>query len=215
MKKNHIALIVFAATLAASFLGGCATQPPAGSPPSAEAFSKSMAEADQAALAGEKDRSIRLLQKVAADHPSRAEPWSRIAQSHFDRGNYGLAIVAAEETLRRDPSNRQAKSITAVGGLRLAARSLEDLRKDSSLNGDASADAQRLATLLRETLGTNVLVPAPTPAPEPASRARARARPTQAPAAAAAPAAAPAAPRPAAAAPRPSQGSGNPFDALK
>lgn len=173
-----------------------------------------MAEAEVASAAEDKQRAIAAYQKIATDNPSRGEPWSRIAQVHFAQGNYSLAIVAAEEALKRDPSSRQAKSVTAVGGLRLAARSLEDLRKDSSLSGDTTADAQRLAALLRETLGTSVLVPtAAAPRPAPVRRPPA---PTSAASATPAPAAAPAAPAPRPAAPPPARpAGGNPFDALK
>lgn len=213
MNKKHFACAVAAIFVSTAFLSGCATAPPAAAAAqSSDAFNKSMAEADVVASAAENDRAIRLYQKIATDNPSKGEPWSRIAQIHFAQSNYSLAIVAAEETLRRDPSSRQAKSITAVGGLRLAARSLEDLRKDSSLSGDTTADAQRLAGLLRETLGTAVLVPAAGPARPAAVR-----RPT--PSAAASPPATAAPPAPpvakSAASPSRASGGGNPFDALK
>lgn len=182
-----------------------------------------MADAEALAARNDTDGAIRAYEKVASDNPSRGEPWARVAQIHFARGHYSLAIVAAEETLKRDPTNRQAKSVTAVGGLRLAAKSLEDLRNDSALTGDATADAQRLAVLLRETLGQPVLVPQPSirpapvrrPAPRPAAKADAEepvahvAAPV--PVARAAPAPTPAAP--ASAKPRPA--GGNPLDAFK
>ena len=234
MNNKHIASAVVAFSLATGLLTGCANTPTTtAAAQSSEAFSKSMAEADQVAAsdkAGDKERAIGMYQQIATRNPSRGEPWSRIAQIHFAQGNYGLAIVAAEETLKRDPSNRQAKSVTAVGGLRLAARSLEDLRKDSSLSGDTTADAQRLAQLLRETLGTSVLVPATEPArvaapvrrPQPprparaATAASADAPPASAPATASAvkPVAVPAKAAPAAP-PAARSGGSNPFDALK
>ena len=205
------------------FLSACTTTPDAAVAQATAAFNKSLAEVDASAAAatGDKAPVIRQYQQLATDNPTRGEPWSRIAQIYFNEGRYSLAISAAEESLRRDPSSRQAKSITAVGGLRLAARSIEDLGKDSSLSGDANADAYRLAALLRETLGLSVLVPAgpearPTPtrraaaanpAPSPSSAAPtpvAAVRPAPAPAARPAPAPAPRA-----------GGSANPFDALK
>lgn len=210
MNKKHIACAVVAVFVSTGFLSGCATAPATVAAQSAEAFNKSMAEADAVGASEEKQRAIALYQKIATDNPSRGEPWSRIAQIHFAQGSYSLAIVAAEEALKRDPSSRQAKSVTAVGGLRLAARSLEDLRKDSSLSGDTTADAQRLAALLRETLGTSVLVPTAAP-PRTAPVRRPPAPPS------AAPATPPAAPAPATPAPRPPArpAGGNPFDALK
>jgi hypothetical protein len=235
VNNKHIACAVVAFSVATGFLSGCSTAPTTtAAAQSSEAFNKSMAEADQVASTSDKERATRQYQQIASANPSRGEPWSRIAQIHFEAGNYGLAIVAAEETLKRDPSNRQAKSVTAVGGLRLAARSLEDLRKDSSLTGDTTADAQRLAQLLRETLGTSVLVPAtdsarsaparraaPRPASSSSAASATSAASTVLPSAKVAPISTAGAPtttlsptKPAAMPPaRPA--SGNPFDALK
>lgn len=227
IRKYMTCTMIAGAIAATGFLSGCTTTPDAAVAQSTEAFNKSLAEADAAAAAatGDKSAAIRQYQKIATDNPSRGEPWSRIAQIYFNEGRYSLAISAAEETLRRDPASRQAKSITAVGGLRLAARSIEDLGKDSTLSGDANADAYRLAALLRETLGLSVLVPAGADAKSPPRRPTA-ASPAAAPspstasqptpvAAVRPPPAARPAPAPAAApAPR-AGGSANPFDALK
>jgi tetratricopeptide (TPR) repeat protein len=229
VNNKHIASALVAFSIATGLLTGCVNTPSAtAAAQSTEAFNKSMAEADQVATS-DKERALRMYQQIATSNPSRGEPWSRIAQTHFAQGTYSLAIVAAEETLKRDPSNRQAKSVTAVGGLRLAARSLEDLRKDSSLSGDTTADAQRLAQLLRETLGTSVLVPATEPARATAPARRAPPpKPARAPAAASADATPVPSPAPTAAvkpttpakaapaaAPAARPGSANPFDALK
>jgi tetratricopeptide (TPR) repeat protein len=228
IRKYMTCTMIAGAIAATTFLSGCTTTPDAAVAQSTEAFNKSLAEADAAAAAatGDKSAAIRQYQKIATDNPTRGEPWSRIAQIYFNEGRYSLAISAAEETLRRDPASRQAKSITAVGGLRLAARSIEDLGKDSTLSGDANADAYRLAALLRETLGLSVLVPggadakttparrpvASNPSPAPSPSTSSASQPT--PVAAVRPAPAPA-PRPAPApAPR-AGGSANPFDALK
>jgi tetratricopeptide (TPR) repeat protein len=209
--QKHLRCAGGAFALAAAILSGCATGP--GSPlggQSAEAFNRSMAEA--AALVAKNDQTgaLRAYQKIAADNPAREDPWAKVAQIHFAQGQYGSALVAAEETLKRDPANRQAKSITAVGGLRLAARSLEELRKDNSLNGDATADAQRLVVLLRENLGQAQLVPTQEKAePEPRPRPRAIAK---------RPAVAPAASTTTVApvhTPTPKPVSGNPLDAFK
>ncbi|WP_286185823.1 hypothetical protein [Acidovorax cavernicola] len=205
------------------FLSACTTTPDAAVAQATAAYNKSLADADAAAAAatGDKAPVIRQYQQIATENPTRGEPWSRIAQIYFNEGRYSLAISAAEESLRRDPTSRQAKSITAVGGLRLAARSIEDLGKDSSLSGDANADAYRLAALLRETLGLSVLVPAGPEAKPPPPRRAAVASPPPAPVSSAAPtpvAARPApvaAARPAPAAPAPRASGGNPFDALK
>lgn len=208
---RHMQCAAAAALAAAVFLGGCASAPEPRGPQSADAFAASMADAEAIASRKDGEAAVRAYQKIAADNPARGEPWARMAQIHFDEEHYSMAIVAAEETLKRDVANRQARSITAVGGLRLAARSLEDLRTDSALSGDATADAQRLAVLLRETLGQPVLVPAPRPASRPRPKATAVPAVADAPAARSAPAAAPVA----APASAPVRSSGNPLDAFK
>ena len=233
IRKYMTCTMIAGAIAATSFLSGCTTTPDAAVAQSADAFNKSLAEADAAAAAatGDKSAAIRQYQKIATDNPTRGEPWSRIAQIYFNEGRYSLAISSAEETLRRDPTSRQAKSITAVGGLRLAARSIEDLGKDSTLSGDANADAYRLAALLRETLGLSVLVPGaadgktpprrpvavnPSAAPSPSTSSSSTSSPAATPVAAVRPPppVRPAA-APAAAAPPRAGGSANPFDALK
>jgi tetratricopeptide (TPR) repeat protein len=105
-----------------------------------------------------------VLQRVAAQYPLRVEPWVRLASLHFESGDYGHAIVAAEEALRRDPSSQHAMSIRAVAGLRVATSSLVDLRAQAPLSGSTRADAARLAIVLRGTLGEEVLVPEAAPA---------------------------------------------------
>jgi hypothetical protein len=67
--------------------------------------------------------------------------------------------VAAQEALQRDQTDRQAKSVLAVSGLRIATQSLGELRQDSALAGDAKSDAQALAKQLRDTLGEDALFP--------------------------------------------------------
>ena len=91
--------------------------------------------------------------------PERKEPWARKARVQFDAGNYAQAITSAEEVLQRDPADRTAKSIRAVAGLRVATQSLNELRSDVELKGNARTDAIGLVKVMRETLGESVLVP--------------------------------------------------------
>lgn len=211
-------------------MAGCATQGNnvATTP---EAFNKQLADADTAAKGGDPDRAIALYQQLAKTDPTREEPWSRIAQIQFTQEHYGQAIVAAQEALQRDQSDRQAKSVLAVAGLRVATQSLGELRQDASLAGDAKSDAQALAKQLRDTLGEATLFPPdpsdvkPVPKKRRVVRHVVKGKPADAadggPAAAlAAPAvpAAPAAPAPAPAAPSKaaqSSGASDPFSALR
>ncbi|MGP8434634.1 tetratricopeptide repeat protein [Paraburkholderia fungorum] len=215
--------------LACGVIAGCATQGNnvATTP---EAFNKQLADADTVAKGGDQDRAISLYQQLAKSDPTREEPWSRIAQIQFTQGHYGQAIVAAQETLQRDQTDRQAKSVLAVAGLRVATQSLGELRQDASLAGDAKSDAQALAKQLRDTLGEATLFP-PDPNDKPVVKKKriirhvAKGKTTETPeatpgaAAPAATAAAPAAPAPAApAAPAKaaqSGGASDPFSALR
>lgn len=150
-KKYYVILML----VGAGFFTGCATSNKEVS--SVEEYARRMGEADALALSGKQDAAVISYEKIAEANPAQGAPWSKIAQIKFVQGYYSQAIVAAEETLRRDPSSREAKSVTAVGGLRLAVRSLEDLRNDAALAGDAKVDAVKLALMLRETLGEPVL----------------------------------------------------------
>ncbi|MBW8834074.1 MAG: hypothetical protein JF605_02805, partial [Burkholderia sp.] len=150
----------------------------------------------------------------------------------FAQGHYGQAIVAAQEALQRDQTDRQAKSVLAVAGLRVAKQSLGELRQDASLAGDAKSDAQALAKQLRDTLVEATLFP-PDPNDKQAQKKKrvirrvTKSKAVEAPEAttsAAAPAAtpaAPAAPTPAPAAPAApakaaqSGGASDPFSALR
>ncbi|WP_025600787.1 tetratricopeptide repeat protein [Burkholderia sp. WSM2230] len=215
--------------LACGVMAGCATQGNnAATTP--EAFNKQLADADTVAKGGDQDRAIALYQQLSKSDPTREEPWSRIAQIQFAQGHYGQAIVAAQEALQRDQSDRQAKSVLAVAGLRVATQSLGELRQDASLAGDARSDAQALARQLRDTLGEATLFP-PDPNDKPAPKKKrvirrvTKSKAVETPeastgvAAAAATPAAPAAPAPAApAAPAKaaqSGGASDPFSALR
>lgn len=207
------------AVIACGIVAGCATQ---GNNLSAspEAFNKALADADALSKGGDQDQAIAAYQKLAAADPTREEPWSRIAQIQFQQQHYGQAIVAAQEALQRDQTDRGAKSVLAVAGLRVATESLGELRQDASLQGDAKSDAQALAKQLRDTLGEDALFPPDQSAKSPVKKKRYVKRVTKAaPKAAesaetAAASAAPAAP----ASPAPAKAAGNaadPFSALR
>lgn len=144
--------------VACAIVAGCATQQ-ANVPPTPDVYNKQLADADAVSKAGDQDKAIGLYQDLAKSDPTREEPWSRIAQIQFTQQHYGQAIVAAQEALQRDQTDRQAKSVLAVSGLRIATQSLGELRQDSALAGDAKSDAQALAKQLRDTLGEDALFP--------------------------------------------------------
>ncbi|VBL08644.1 tetratricopeptide repeat protein [Burkholderia pseudomallei] len=222
--KDRLFAKLSGVVLACGIIAGCASQP---TPPTTEAFNKSLADADAVAKTGDQERAIGLYQQLAKSDPTREEPWSRTAQIQFQQGHYGQAIVAAQEALQRDKTDRQAKSVLAVAGLRIATESLGELRQDSSLAGDAKSDAQALAKQLRDTLGEAALFPPEQQATKPVVKKRRivrRAKPVhEAPRAAesetaAAPATPPAAPAQPAATPAPAPAKaagGDPFSALR
>ncbi len=117
------------------------------------------------------------LHEAARLHPGSAQPWSVIAQIQFDAGNYGAAIVAAQEVLARDATDTAANNVIAVAGLRSAVSAIALLRRVDGIHGSARQESETLAERLRESLGLPVLVPPPVvqaakPAP-PAPRRRA------------------------------------------
>lgn len=140
-------------------LAGCTTTQKMQEPQSDADFRQSIAEAEKTFETSGSDAAVAQFESIAQRNPTRGQPWSYIAKIRFDENKYGEAIVAADEALNRDPSDFVAKSVRAVGGLRVAMQSLSDLRADALLAGNARTDAVALAQSLRDTLGQDVLFP--------------------------------------------------------
>ena len=153
--------LVFTAVVGMSgVLFGCAANNASLKPEEFTAvFEQSTRSVDTLLQQGNQKDALKLLDELAAKSPERKEPWARKAKIHFDAGNYAQAITSAEEVLQRDPADRSAKSIRAVAGLRVATQSLNELRSDVELKGNARTDAIGLVKVMRETLGESVLVP--------------------------------------------------------
>ncbi|WP_445233001.1 tetratricopeptide repeat protein [Duganella rhizosphaerae] len=130
-----------------------------------------LAKASQASGSGQKEQAITLWKEAAVAYPADKTPWTNIAQTRYEAGQYGDAIVNAQEVLVRDPNDRLANSIIAISGLRLSTRALSDLSRQNNLSGSLRTESQDLAKLLRESLGETVLVP---PQPTPAATTPAR-----------------------------------------
>lgn len=170
-------------------LSACASNPKQTGSDYAALFDAAEAEVAvgriESALAGFND--------AAKADPTRKEPWVRSAQLQFDAGSYGRAIVAAEEVLQRDPTDKVADSVLTVSGLRIAAESLQRLQGNGALASEtARVEAERLAATMRATMGEDILQP-DAPKAKPVARRRARTAPARRPAA---PAEAPAKPKP-------------------
>ena len=116
-----------------------------------------LTKASEAASAGQKEQAITLWKATAAAHPADKTAWSNIAKSKFDAAQYGEAIVNAQEVLVRDPNDKQASSIIATSGLRLATRALSDLSRQNGFTGSLQKESMELARVLRESLGRDDL----------------------------------------------------------
>ncbi len=126
----------------------------------------SLDQAQSARQVGDLPKASALLQDAAKANPTNKQPWVKLAQMQFEAGNYSAAIVAAEEALQRDSTDQTALSVLSVSGLRIAASSLQQLRKASAVSGSTRVEAEALAHTIRESLGEDVLVP-----PAPAAKA--------------------------------------------
>lgn len=149
-----------AATVLAATLSACATAPKL--PPTPQ-LTDLLSQAAAAATVGEKEKAVTVWKQAAAAYPADKAPWSSIAQTRYEAGQYGEAITAAQEVLVRDPNDKLANSIIATSGLRLATRALADLSRQNNLSGSLRTESQDLAKLLRETLGETVLFKDPVP----------------------------------------------------
>lgn len=179
-------------------------------------YEQLMLSAEAEVGAGRLETALANFNSAAMADPTRKEPWVRSAQLQFDAGNYGRAIVAAEEVLKRDPNDLVADSVLTVGGLRVASASLVRLQGRGAIASDtARREAEQLRATMVATMGTEFVTGerAATPKPKPRSAAKPRARTPVAPLAAPAAATAPA-PRASSArsAPAAARSSSNPFD---
>lgn len=111
--------------------------------------------------------ALQQYEEAARIYPTSKLPWLRIAQMQFESNNYGEAIVAAQQVVARDATDKVAISILSVSGLRIATKAVADLSKNQALVGSMRTEARQLADVLRESLGENVLVPAVAAQPRP------------------------------------------------
>jgi tetratricopeptide (TPR) repeat protein len=179
MKKiTVISRILCIAAIAAS-LSACQTmEAPKVAIPVKPKLEDLLAKASEAKAAGKQEQAITLWKETAQAFPADKAPWTNIAQARYDAGQYGEAILAAQEILVRDPSDQLANSIVAISGLRLSTRALADLSRQNNLSGNIRTESQDLAKLLRESLGETVLVPAVAEKPaKPVRTARKAAQP--------------------------------------
>lgn len=125
-----------------------------------------------------KAAALKQYEEAALLYPTSKLPWLKIAQMQFESNNYGEAIVAAQQVVARDATDKVATSILSVSGLRIATKAVADLTKNQALVGSIRTEARQLADVLRESLGENVLVPVVAVKPRPAEAAPQAIRPT-------------------------------------
>lgn len=173
-----------------------------------EPLSEFMSRAQAAeATEGGRERARQIYRDAAKAYPADKRPWGRLAQSYFDAGDYGNAVLAAQEVVLRDPQDSAAQGLLAVSGLRISTGALAALRNQNGISTSTRSEAEDMARNLRSILGESVLVPRPAEAsatsvqtPPPQPKPRRSVRTTRPPSA---PVKAPAAP------------SSNPFGALQ
>lgn len=222
--SSRIHLLLLTGLLGLVMLGGCATPPPPEKiEPATPSLEQFLTDASAARRDGNAVRERDTYRLAAQAYPTSKEPWLRLAQGYFDQSDYGNAILAAQEALMRDASDKVAASVLAVSGLRVSATALQSLRAQQNLTADTRQQAHDIVRTLREALGEPVLVPQVAEAPAtPAPKKKPVGRPASKPAAPASALAAPvhagAASAPARAVPpgtTPAAKRQNPFDALK
>jgi len=148
-------------------LVGCTSVPVqggSGSKPSVnlqkdESVFKSIDKANELYLAKKPVEAEAELKRIAVLFPNNKSPWLRMAQVSFEAGAYSDAINKAQEVLKRDPQDKVANSTIVVSGLRLAVKSLTDLRtQNNEVMPNLKNDAEELAKTLRESLGESSIL---------------------------------------------------------
>jgi tetratricopeptide (TPR) repeat protein len=169
-RVSHLA----GAIVCVAALSACTTAPVAqqATKPSLQSM---LAQAGTASSSGNKEQAVTLWKEAATAYPADKAPWLSIAQARYEAGQYGEAIINAQEVLVRDPNDTLANSIIAISGLRLSTRSLADLSRQNNLSGSIRTESQDLARLLRDSLGETVLVPPAPPVQQAATPTRAKA----------------------------------------
>ncbi|WP_426101380.1 tetratricopeptide repeat protein [Massilia sp. TSP1-1-2] len=142
-------------------LTACATNTATPSAAAAPKLQDMLTKASEAASAGQKEQAITQWKATAAAYPTDKTAWGHIAKAKFDAAQYGEAIVNAEEVLVRDPNDKQASSIIATSGLRLATRALSNLSRQNGFTGSLQKESMELARVLRDSLGNDILFSPP------------------------------------------------------
>lgn len=143
-------------------LAGCATFAPlgAGQAGAEGEYGEWMTVAEAHAAVGEIDAAVAAFQAAAGEEPARKEPWLRIARLRAGNGEPALAMVAAGEVLRRDPSDAAASDLGLASGLQIAVETLHRLRaSDAGRHDRYRPQAQVLLELLAQVYALGDVLP--------------------------------------------------------
>jgi tetratricopeptide (TPR) repeat protein len=157
LRLSHVLLAAGLSTLAA-----CSSVPKPDAPQAAPAnvsLEEWMERGAAAAKAGNAPKAREAWQSAARNYPAAKQPWLKLSEDYFNAGDYGNAVIAAQEALQREPRDRLANSVIAVSGLRLTAASLTTLRDEGNYAVGSRDEAILLTRSLRDALGEAMLVP--------------------------------------------------------
>lgn len=140
---------------AMSVLTACASLGPADTPD----FSRSMATARVYLEAGQGAAAVSAFEQAAALDPASKAPWLEIARIRQGQGRHVDALAAAEQVLRRDPTDADAQELTIASGLEVARRTmLRLMAADVSPDEKQQAVGKSIAMLMAEVYGPEFLV---------------------------------------------------------
>lgn len=143
-------LLVFGALA----LAACATTsaPPPG-------YDVLFATARDLADAGRIDAAMETYRRAAAADGSRKEPWQQMAALNFAAGRPVPALVAAEETLQRDPADVSANRVFIASGMQVAQQAMQRLLAAGTKPDDADLlRARELVKQMGQVFGEDRLV---------------------------------------------------------
>lgn len=135
-------------------LAACATTsaPPPG-------YAALFATARDLADAGRVDAALQTYRRAAAADGSRKEPWQQMAVLNLAAGRPVPALVAADETLQRDPADVAANRVFIASGMQVAQQAMQRLlAAGAKPDDDELLRAQQLVNRMGQVFGEDRLV---------------------------------------------------------
>ena len=137
-------------------VGSCATVPE----PAPPDYDVLFAAAGSLADAGRAQAALDTYHRAAVAAPSRKEPWQRIATINLAAGRPVRALVAAEETLQRDPADAVANEVFIASGMQIAEQAMQRLLAAGAKHDAADlARAQDLVARMGQVFGDDAVIP--------------------------------------------------------